>query len=553
MKGIDDYPSRLVSMTMLPLALFLWTVSIFESIRKLQNPLNLGDLGLIEILSPLYFAAIGIITLSFFLVVTTQKRSQKTLFLHVLLLVLFLFSTPTLVEGYRARNSYSAYGFVDYIVTNGQIDPEKVWYHNWPAFNILYAILVEVTSISPEFLIRAFPTLPQILYFLPVYMFARNITKDVKKTWISVWAFYLITWVGQDFLSPQSLAIFVYGLMLYLLYNQILEGNVRLKGRSKQLVSIAFFIVLTTGHFLTSLAVFFILFLFYIFKYRRISNTVTFFSLILTSWTIYGAASYFESNLLGFVDEAFRFDLVLKANVVARISGSSGHALVSEVRMVSTALMILFAISGFLISFKTKRNYSMNKKVAVGLGALAIFALFFPYGGELFMRIYLFGAIMVICLISMNMDSKKTSVFLLLFLMLVPPLHVISHYGNEKHDFIPLSEMCGSNFFYEKTFNCSVLGGAPWGSFIGAYDKYQTVQLGSTNLSKYEEDILRPSFKTDQPLFLIITWGDRAFFSMFYNSTDFWSNLEAKMADRPSHNKIYSAPWFELYGIYHED
>lgn len=555
--------SNIIPFIILSISFFIWGISIIIAQKTLLNLENLSGFGLIKILPWTFFLAVTLETISFFITLKFLGKNQIILFFHVVVLIVFLFSTPTLIETYRARNSYSSMGFTHYIIRNEHIDPSKVWYHNWPIIHIATAILIEVTKITPNILIYLFPTLPQLLYFLPMFMFGSRLTSDIEKTWIGVWTFYFINWIGQDFFSAQSLILFILEIFLFLLYDitekkhpsKLEKGSNNLSiERSKKIIFILCFIILTTGHFFSSLYALSIIIFFYFFKYERNKISLLLFLVILSFWIISGATHQVRVNLHDFIKYAFHPYLIIGENLPGKVAGSAEHIIISQSKIAYTILVLFFTISGFFVSLR--KNRDLNKKIIVGLTSGSVFVIFFPYGGELFMRIYLFSLMMVSLLISKNLDSKKMSFLLIIFLAGAPILHITCHYGNEKHDFIPLSEVKGSSFLYTHIPDGKIIGGSPWAEFLGSYDQYEKIimpQISFTddnvNLSGYEERILSPYYEEYGSLYLIINWGDKSYFNLFLNSTDFFSNLEIKVLNIEYYSKIYSSPFFELYKL----
>jgi 4-amino-4-deoxy-L-arabinose transferase-like glycosyltransferase len=81
-------------------------------------------------------------------------------------------------------------------------------------------------------------------------------------------------------------------------------------------------------------------------------------------------------------------DSIAAANVTDRLAGSSGHQLVVQIRLAVTALLWVFALLGWL-----RRRRRGQDDVAFTLLATVPFLLLGlqSYGGELLLRVYLFG------------------------------------------------------------------------------------------------------------------------------------------------------------------
>ena len=154
-------------------AFTIWLFSIQQARINLIEE-DIGDMGIITILPLTYFIAFIVLTISFFLSLRFENKNEKVLFSHVIVLILFLYLSPILIEGSRLRFAYSALKPSDYIIQHGFIDPSIVIYHNWPGFHILVTFIIKISNISTTLLTNSGPALPGLFVLILLYMIIVN-------------------------------------------------------------------------------------------------------------------------------------------------------------------------------------------------------------------------------------------------------------------------------------------------------------------------------------------------------------------------------------------
>ena len=102
------------------------------SLRDVQLD-GMNDLGLVSVLPPGFFLALGLITLGFFLSLYDEKIPIMLPAACVLVLILILYGTPVFLEGEpRIEAAWRHVGYIEYISRTGQVDPLLNAYFNWP-------------------------------------------------------------------------------------------------------------------------------------------------------------------------------------------------------------------------------------------------------------------------------------------------------------------------------------------------------------------------------------------------------------------------------------
>lgn len=535
------------------IAFSMWLFSIEEAKRNLYTE-DIGDIGLITILPVTYFIAFSLLTISFLIALKNEKKNEGILFLQLIFLILFLFSSPILIEVSRSRWAYTAYGFSDYIFRNGNINPSLIYYHNWPSFIIYNWSISSISNVNPIILINIFPTFANILFLFPLYMILKTLADGSYRMWLGLWFFYVASFVGQDYLSPQTFGYFLFLIIMYFFFKFFIK-NTNIYDRDKikfeyYFILIILLLALVTGHLLTSIVVLGILLFTYLFRYHNKFNLFLFLLIITIAWTIYGATIYFQSNFSDFLANSLSFGTIFNTNVLNRVTGTAGHVFVTRITLIYSFLILLFALLGFLVSLNhTKNNKWVDRGVIITLAAVVINAAVLTYGGEIFMRVFNFSLVFISYFTSYLFNSKKLLIILSFFLiMFAPALNIISSHGNEKFQEISQGEISGGDFLNRNAQNSFVKGGFPWGSYKRSGDDFNAFFYWgwkTRNFSVYKE-IMLSEYKGYDINYLLINKGDRILY-MLYANLSLEEFIAYKNEAAIKYNKIYTNPDIDIF------
>ncbi len=204
--------SRLVPWAGLAVSMALWAASL-GNVNTAR--VATAGLGLVPSLPVTFWAAAGVLTLSFCAAVTRRANGRPVLAGHLLALVAILHATPVIVYGtLRYSWAWKHIGVVDFISHNGidfHLGGVLGVYQGWPGFFALNSFLTTAAGQSSA-LSYASWALPinDVLWLGPVILIARAFTTDWRFIWTAAWLFELGNWVGQDYFSPQAFAFFLY-------------------------------------------------------------------------------------------------------------------------------------------------------------------------------------------------------------------------------------------------------------------------------------------------------------------------------------------------------
>lgn len=209
----------LQSKTVLPLALVLCAVLFWGLSLQGIDPRDMNDFGLLSILPPSFYVALCIIALSFCVLLSRPEPPAGLMWLHVATWIVFIHGTPNILYGtLRYSWAWKHVGIIDYILRHYSINPGISTYnayHNWPGFFAVGAFLTEVAG-YPNAL--PFAGWTQVFFNVldmgALLLIYRAFTEDGRLVWLSLWFFYLSSWVGQDYFSPQAQNYFLLLLIL---------------------------------------------------------------------------------------------------------------------------------------------------------------------------------------------------------------------------------------------------------------------------------------------------------------------------------------------------
>jgi hypothetical protein len=191
----------LLHLWLLAVAATLWIVSI--GAVRLDD---MAGLGLLDALPVTYFEAIAIVTLGFVFAIAQERANPALLWVYVLALIWLLHgTTPLLYDEPRYGWTYKHLGAINLIAATGQAHRGVDIYMNWPGFFALNAWFTSVTGLPP---IR-YAAWAQVFFAVANVLalrFALNgLTSDDRLLWRATWLFVLGNWVGEEYLAPQAL------------------------------------------------------------------------------------------------------------------------------------------------------------------------------------------------------------------------------------------------------------------------------------------------------------------------------------------------------------
>jgi hypothetical protein len=371
-----------------------------------------SDLGLVAVLPYPFWVGVLLLNVAFVVALRGDAAGparRPVMIWLVAVLVLVLFGTAAFATDVpRGEVAFRHLGVADALSRILGIDPAIDGYFNWPGFFALLATVLEATGLNPVTVALWAPVLNMGLWLAALGVLVGYLTRDPRRRWLALWLFCLGNWHDQDYLSPQAFGFFLYLVVVVLLLGPLaarppeIRGfrradlAARWRGRlpaeprpghrvSALVVTLLLIVVICASHQLTPFMVLITITALTLSGRVWPSRLPLITVVVLSLWLAYPASTY----LLGHPPLADAgLEAATEANVVDRMSGTAGHVLVVQVRMVLTLVLWALAAAGAVRDWRRGR---LDIRVVL----LAVTPLLlFPaqvYGGEMLIRVSLFA------------------------------------------------------------------------------------------------------------------------------------------------------------------
>ncbi|WP_254708452.1 glycosyltransferase [Streptomyces lunaelactis] len=203
-------PLRLAAPLVVALALWAYAVAGTDTTA-------LGDFGLVGALPVVFWVALALLTAGFWVCVRDPLRSNWWSLAYTVGLIVMERATQALVYPtplYAWAWKHDA--VIEHLLTAGGLQRgdrlgDMAVYDQWPGFFAAQAALVRLTGVENAAMYMAWwPLVSSLMLLAPLLLIYRTFTQDRRLIWTAVWLFCVANWVGQDYFSPQSLALALY-------------------------------------------------------------------------------------------------------------------------------------------------------------------------------------------------------------------------------------------------------------------------------------------------------------------------------------------------------
>ena len=327
---------------------------------------------------------------------------------------------------------------------------------------------------------------------IPLLVIMRALTVNRQLGWLAIWCFYLANWVGQDYFSPQALAFLLYLVVLAALLTWLRATPprpvrwARLRAAPGEedpgiavpaatratLVALVMlmFAAIVASHQLTPFAL--------------LPGTIALvglrrcfarglplaMALIVTAWLSYMAASYLGGHAGALTAGIGNLDSTVTQGVGARLHGDRGHVFVTHARIaVALGFWVLAALGALR---RARKGHDDLSAIALGVGPFVL-PLLQPYGGEIFLRIFLFSLpltaffVAALFLTPFSLGRRRAMALALSGLTVMAAITLLlTRYGNEQMDWFSRDEVTAVQRLYQAAPPGSTLvswtGSLPW-------------------------------------------------------------------------------------------
>lgn len=449
------------------------------------------DFGLLSVLPLTYWAGLAVLSASFVLHVS-RGGSRRVAIAHVLLLVLMLHATPTLIyTALRYAWAWKHVGVVDYILRNHNpyIGNGFSAYAGWPGFFTLNATLTGGSGLHSALAYASWgPMVFNLLDLVPIVVILRTFTSDRRHIWTAIWLYELANWVGQDYFSPQAAAYFLYLCVIACCLRWLEDprrGRHPLDGRARNVTSmprsdvprrtlayavIALLIVaLVTSHQLTPYVLVAALIGLALTRVRRTAWLAAATFVFSVVWAATAARTFFREN------PALAFGSIglFGSNLVTTLTNLAPHPSHAQI-LLSRADRLLFLLVWSLAAWglwRQRERWRENLPLLVlAVTPLPMMAAN-SYGGEMLLRVYLFGLVPVCFFAAAAFfprhdagRSPRTAPALLVVTALFVAGFVAGNYGKERANHFTGAEVAASQWLFSQPAGTvyGVTANFPW-------------------------------------------------------------------------------------------
>ena len=529
------------------------------------DPARIGDLGLVSAIPVAVFASLALLTTGFAVALRESQPRPALLAAYIVVLLLLLAGAPALLEHEpRFATAWLHAGFVDYIEHTGSTLPNLDARFSWPGFFSAAALLMRGLGIrDPAPVLTWAPLAFDLLALLPVYVIAATTTKDPRVPWLATWLFIPANWVGQDYFSPQAFAFGLFlGFVVVLLRYFSIDGEARRTPRALDrgglfAILLLIYCAIVWSHQLTpyfAVAATSGLVLVGACRLRKLPLLL---AVIVVSFVSYLAVAYWAGHLGDILGSVGKLGSNLSSNVGNRVSGSTAHEWVSQMRIAMTGAVWALALLG--VALRWRRGSSSIALVVLLAAPYSVLALQ-SYGGEVLLRTYLFAlpfaaALMAAALVPgsrRRVSAAAAAAAVPLVTAALVAGFFVARFGNEAFEMVRPGEVAAVHRLYNiaapgSTFT-SINENVPWRSIGIARFTYVTVPIKRASPALYLQSVRDEIAKNPRGGYLLVTTGQIEFARLVRGvSPDWLARLRRQLAASPAFQLVSSNPDARLY------
>ncbi|MCH6165994.1 hypothetical protein [Pseudonocardia alaniniphila] len=341
-------------------------------------------------------------------------------------LILCSFGMPSVVEpAARFTTAWLIAGFTNAITGDGQVPIGIDARFYWPAFFAQWAFFQDAGGVNQlDLVLRWFPPVIVGVWAIGVYALARSMLGGTRAPWVAAWLFLGLNWIEQDYFSPQAIGIVLMLMVLAFALGPLATRRTDSAGvpgwpsphpdaprlplwrrwvvaartrpnrpslPPRQLLLIYFcaalcLIAIAPEHQLTPFAIIGQLVLLAVVGRFRGRGLVLVAILAVAVYVMIAGREFWLTQL-SLITGAGEEGNALEVGVAGRLEGDFGQVAVKLLRIVVPVATWLLAIVGAWVYWRRRRDLVPIALAAVPMGMAAVQS----YGGELFLRIVLYG------------------------------------------------------------------------------------------------------------------------------------------------------------------
>lgn len=570
-----------------PLLLVAFAVVLWVSGMMATDIAPMNDLGLISVLAPQVYVAIGLLLAAALLLMMAERPATLALSAVLVTLVVALYAMPVVLEQVpRMSVTWVHDGFIEYIRRTGTVAPDLEARFDWPGFFVLGAFLSQISGLPDSLGLAAWaPVYFELAYLLPLALIFRALTADLRLVWAGLFLFEVTNWIGQDYFSPQALNYFLYLAILaaFLTWFRVARPRservaawLRAHGRTGRLGAWAYdaltpdesspeplrarqqvmvvcslvviFAFVAYSHQLTPFFTVAAVLALALFNRTVLRNLPIVMGVMALAWVSYMTVPFLQGHVVSLLKEIGQVGATVGSNVVNRLAGSPEHQFVVTFRLVFTVAFWGLAGLGALVRWRDGRRDMTLVLLAIAPAPLVGVQ---AYGGELVLRLYLFTLPFMVLFAAGSIFGRprgrpSLAMGLVAFgvIACIAGGFLITRYGNERTDSFTRAEVEGVQALYAMAPARSLLVAAsnnlPWKfqdfeqyDYIPVTDE---VYVGDLNAIA---DLMRDPRYPDA--FLILTRSEGAYAEAFAGvSSASWDAFVRAVEVSPTFREVFS-------------
>lgn len=459
-RSID--PVLAVTAVALTAVIQLWLIGLWSA-----DPRAMTDLGLTSLLGWPTVASLLVLTASFFFALVRRAR-ELVLAAHVLTLILLVHGTPAVLFGtLRYAWAWKHLGIVDYILRHGSVDTtiqNLGVYHNWPGFFGASAFLAELAG--PENLIEISiwaPVVFNVANLLALRLLFRACGADRTRTWLALVFFFITTWVGQDYFSPQALG--------YVLYLVLIATVLRSFRRPPRLLAVLsptrrtalplalvtlLLVAIAMSHQITPMIAFLSLAVLFAFRQTRGWYLPVIAFVAMAGWAWTGARNYTLTNLTDLLAEFSNPVANAQSTFDKSATIRGAQYLVSFAGRAVIVIVVLVAIVGVVRLARRRQLDGSVLLLMLTPGALLFLTAF---GGELLFRVFLFASpfLSYFAAAALTVGRRpgtrpwRVALPAVLLTSVLIPFFLLAYYGKDQQNYFTPDEVAAAQWIADNT------------------------------------------------------------------------------------------------------
>ncbi|EWM10909.1 hypothetical protein [Kutzneria sp. 744] len=382
-------------------AVLCWLIGFREI-----DPTTLGSLGLVPALSPLLMVAYPLLVAAFTIELLKNRRTAVLTLITVVAIFAVYGLQPAVEPAARLPVAWLHSGFANYIGAHGDVLHDFDTRFSWPGFFALLAFLTEASGLhDTSVLLNWAPVLLSGLAVLGVRAIAVAVVGPGRASWIAAWIFLVANWTEQDYASPQGTTYILLLAALAITFQHLVSpsplavpradiqrppapnNSAGDRLRAEGLV-VLLAMALAPTHQLTPYMLGGLLIVLVLWGrlWPRWLPVVVL--ALAVGWFVLAAREFWIGQLSVITGSIGDLNSSVSQGIGQRFVGNAGRQAILLTRIGIMGGATLLAAAGFLVLRRRGSKSLVLPALALASFGLAVLQ---PYGGEIFIRCYLFA------------------------------------------------------------------------------------------------------------------------------------------------------------------